>query len=77
VSRIDPRTNSVTQAIAVGKGPVAVATSGGAVWVAMRDAGSVARIDPRTNRVTATIAVGQRPQGITVAAGLVWVTVRA
>jgi YVTN family beta-propeller protein len=56
---------------------VAVATGGGAVWVAMSDAGSVARIDPRTNRVTATIAVGHRPQGITVAGGLVWVTVRA
>jgi YVTN family beta-propeller protein len=48
VSRIDPRTNGVTQAIALGKGPAAVATGGDAVWVAMSDEGSVARIDPRT-----------------------------
>ena len=41
----DRRTNRVTQAIAVGKGPVAVATGGGVVWVAMSDAGLVARID--------------------------------
>jgi virginiamycin B lyase len=77
VSRIDPRTNGGTQAIAVGKGPAAVATGGDAVWVAMSDEGSVARIDPRTNRVTSTIVVGDRPQGIALAGGLVWVTVRA
>jgi YVTN family beta-propeller protein len=77
LSRIDPRTNRVVQAIGVGKSPAAVATGGGAVWVALGDDASVARIDPRTNRVTATIRIGHRTQGIAVAGGLVWVTVRA
>jgi len=76
VSRIDPRTSSVTKAISVGEQPVAVATGGGSVWVANSGDGSVSRIDAKTNDVIDTFSVGHSPQGVAVAAGAVWVTVR-
>jgi YVTN family beta-propeller protein len=76
VSRIDPRTSSVTKAISVGDQPAAVATGGGSVWVANSGDGSVSRIDPRTDRVIDTFSVGHSPQGVAVAGGAAWVTVR-
>jgi DNA-binding beta-propeller fold protein YncE len=41
VSRIDPATNKVTATIRVGRDPVGVAATQGAVWVANSGDGSV------------------------------------
>jgi YVTN family beta-propeller protein len=58
ISRIDPRTNSVSATIQVGLHPTGIAVSRGAVWVANLGGPSVSRIDPTTNRVVAEIPVG-------------------
>ena len=59
VARVDPRNNRVVARIPVGRGPGAIATGHGAVWVAnsrgLRPEFSVTRIDTASNRVTATI----------------------
>ena len=76
LSRVDPRTDSVTKAISVGGEPVAVAVGEGSVWVVNGADDSMSRIDPRTNEVARTIPVEHRPDGVAIAGGLVWVTVR-
>jgi YVTN family beta-propeller protein len=76
VSRIDPRSRSVTT-IPVGRAPVGIAYGEGAVWVANSGDGTVSRIDPATGKVVRTIKVGGSPTGIAAAERLVWVTVEA
>ena len=76
VSRIDPRTATVTHTIPVGRRPTGVAAGAGAVWVANSLSGTLDRIDPHTMRVESTVEVGAAPQGVTVAHGLVWVSVQ-
>jgi YVTN family beta-propeller protein len=75
LSHLDPRSRSVTP-INVGNGPVAVAASRKAVWVANSEDASVWRIDPATNRVRDTITVGEGPSGValTPGGGSVWVS---
>ena len=74
LSRVDPRTRSVTP-ISVGNGPAAVAAGRGAVWVANSQDATVWRIDPATNRVVETVTVGEGPSDISVArGGSVWVS---
>ena len=76
VSRIDPRTATVTHTIPVGRRPTGVAAGAEAVWVANSLSGTLDRIDPHTMRVESTVEVGAAPQGVTVAHGLVWVSVQ-
>jgi YVTN family beta-propeller protein len=55
VSRVDPRTNTVTATITVSDAAVEggdIAAGGGSVWARVSDS-LVARIDPRTNKVVA------------------------
>jgi YVTN family beta-propeller protein len=73
VSRIDPRTKAVVDAVTVGNGPSGIATGDGAVWVVNSLDGTVSRIDPGTNTVVQRIDVGTQPVGIVYAAGYVWV----
>jgi peptide/nickel transport system substrate-binding protein len=75
VSRIDPRTDSVTATIPVGDGAGGLAIGSGGVWATSQYAGTVSRIDPAANNVARTITVSDRPQGVAVADGLVWVGV--
>ncbi len=72
--RIDARTGSVTQTIAVGKDPSDVAVGGGSVWVANHDDNTVSRISPETDAVVQTIHVGAGPESVAVGSGSVWVT---
>jgi YVTN family beta-propeller protein len=76
VSRVDPRTQSITS-IPVGNEPIGIDYGDGAVWVANSGDGTVSRIDPAKNTVVATIKVGGRPVGIAAGPGLVWFTVQA
>lgn len=78
VYRIDPRTNRVIAAVAVGGSVIGIAVGGGRVWVTRVSAGAgpgeVLRIDPRTNRVTGhAIAVGPGPEQLGFGSGAAWV----
>jgi YVTN family beta-propeller protein len=75
VTRIDPETKDVVISIPVGHEPFAIATGGGAVWVANRTDSTVMRIDPRTNKVVKTIKVGGTPEGLAADADELWVSV--
>ncbi len=76
VSRFDPATNSVTQALRVGKtGDTRRVTFGaGLVWVTDQEESTLARIDPATNAVVGTVTLSGKPQDVLFAGGAVWVT---
>ena len=73
VVRVDPASGQTLATIAVGKAPLRLAASPGAVWVANYADGSVMRIDTATNAVVATVTVGGRPTGLAYDYGSVWV----
>ena len=64
------------ETIAVGVGPLGIATGAGAVWVVIFGTRELVRIDPETRRVQARIPVGAGPLDVAVGAGAVWVTNR-
>jgi YVTN family beta-propeller protein len=76
VAVIDPATNSVTVAAAVGTnpGPLAFEPESRSVWVGNIDDESVTRIEVAPVRGGKTIAIGERPTGLAAGAGAVWVT---
>jgi YVTN family beta-propeller protein len=74
IGQLDPSDGSLSNVVAVGASPSALAVGEGAVWAVDYNAGTVAQIDPANCVVTATIHVGRAPSGIAVGAGAVWVT---
>jgi YVTN family beta-propeller protein len=72
VLRVDPANGHVQVVIAVGRTPLTIATTPGAVWVPAADDNTLARIDPVTYVVT-TIPVCTNPVGVTSGFGSVWV----
>jgi peptide/nickel transport system substrate-binding protein len=74
VTEIDGPSGKTLAAVDVGGGPVALAVTRDAVWVANSLDATVSRIDPATGKVVATVAVGSGPSGIAVAGESVWVT---
>ncbi|MDA0165279.1 serine/threonine-protein kinase [Solirubrobacter ginsenosidimutans] len=59
--------------IKVGKGPDGVAVSGGQVFVANQQAGTLSVIDPEANKVVGEpIKAGTRPDGVVAGKGVVW-----
>jgi DNA-binding beta-propeller fold protein YncE len=75
LSRIDPRTNSITETFPLAGDPVGVAVGAGAVWVANAGSRSVIKVDPKEHRPPETIKIGGRPSGIAFGRGAVWVAV--
>ena len=71
--RVEPGSRRVSQAIAVGNAPSAIAFGEGAVWVTNRVDGTISRIDPETNAVTSTVEVGASPTAIGIGEGATWV----
>ena len=81
VSRVDPKTNKVSETIEIGAAGTAgqIAIGGGSVWVS-RVGAPLTRIDPRTNRVMqqftgeggGAIAFGQQSLWVTTTASTVW-----
>lgn len=71
LARIDPDAGILSAPIHVAQEAQAVATGGGAVWVA--GGTSVIRVDPDRNAVVATIQVGNTPSDIAFGEGAVWV----
>jgi YVTN family beta-propeller protein len=72
VTRIDPASDQVVEALDARSSPTSIAVDREAAWVADASANTVTRID-QTNVVT-PIPVGRGPSGIAVAEGAVWVT---
>jgi YVTN family beta-propeller protein len=73
VAVLDPKTNRVIDAVAVGSRPVALAVGENAVWVANADDGTVSRIDPESREVVKVIGVGAPVSDIAAGEGSVWV----
>lgn len=73
VAAIDPASDHVVGAVAVGDRPGAVAFDAGSLWAANRDDQTISRIDPRTMRVVRTIALAGPPTGIAATANGLWV----
>ena len=66
---------SVSSPIAVGNGPLRLATGEGAVWVTSEPDGTLTRIDPDTHRVAGKpLRIGAGISGVAVGAGSVWVS---
>jgi len=76
VTRIDLASGRRVATIPVGRAPLDLAATSGAVWVANAGGGgdSVARIDPRTNRrVGRPVRTGASPQSLATGGGSLWV----
>jgi YVTN family beta-propeller protein len=66
VGVIDPSTNSLQAEIPVGEGPMGIAATADAVWVANSADASVTRIDPMRRVSVRTIVLAGRPSDIAV-----------
>jgi peptide/nickel transport system substrate-binding protein len=75
VSRIDPRTNSVTAAVLTGNGPDAVAVDPRGIWVSNQFDGNVVRINPGRDHVAQRVSVGSRVSGLAMSGDAVLVAV--
>jgi streptogramin lyase len=69
--RIDPASNRVTSAVAVGDGPAAVAAASGRVWVASYRDGTLWQLDAGTGAVTKVPALG-RPYALAAQDGKIY-----
>ena len=74
VTRIDSVSGRAVTTIRVGRAPLDIAVTPGAVWVANAGGDSVARIDPQTNRPAGRpVRTGASPQSLAVGGGSLWV----
>jgi DNA-binding beta-propeller fold protein YncE len=76
VTRIDLATGRTVATITVGRAPLDLVATPGAVWVPNSGGGgdSVARIDPRTNRLAGRpVRTGASPQSLAAGGGSLWV----
>jgi streptogramin lyase len=71
---IDPGTNEITAAAAVGSDPAPVAVGDGSVWVGNTADHDLTHLDLRSGAPLGTISLGGRtPTGLAVGGGAVWV----
>ena len=74
LTRIDPASGRTVATIKVGRAPLDVAVTPGAVWVTNAGGDSVTRIDPQTNRLSGRpVRTGASPQSLAVGGGSLWV----
>ena len=73
VGAIDPATNRVVAAIAVGAQPAGLAAGAGSLWAANAVDGTVSRVDLDTRRTVRTLPVGGTPASVTASSSAVWV----
>jgi YVTN family beta-propeller protein len=76
VTRIELATGRAVATVTVGRAPLDLAVTPGAVWVTNSGGGGdrVARIDPRTNRLAGRpVRTGASPQSLAVGGGSLWV----
>jgi virginiamycin B lyase len=75
ISRLDPKTNQVSDVITVGKTPCSGLAMGfDSVWVPICSDGTVQRVDEKSHKIVASIpsGVANTEGGITAGAGSVW-----
>jgi ABC-type transport system substrate-binding protein/DNA-binding SARP family transcriptional activator len=65
---------SVAATVAVGARPVAISSSGGALWIANLDDQSVTRVDLASGQVTRHVPIGGSPTGVAATRSAIWVT---
>jgi YVTN family beta-propeller protein len=70
---IDPKTNSITAKVAVGKAPRHVCFDGIYVWVTNSEDGTVGKINPLTFEQGTTVASGHNPYRMAFDGRYVWV----
>jgi YVTN family beta-propeller protein len=76
VTRVDLATGRMVATVTVGRAPLDLAATPGAVWVTNSGGGGdrVARIDPQTNRLVGRpVRTGASPQSLAVGGGSLWV----
>jgi YVTN family beta-propeller protein len=73
VTRIDPRTGTITQKIPLGGNPVAIASGPHELWVAEAGDKALIRIDAGSGIPTQTVSLADRPSAVAVGYGAVWV----
>jgi YVTN family beta-propeller protein len=73
LAAIDPASDRVVAAVALGTRPGAVVFGSGSLWTANPDDRTVSRLNPATMRVQQIIPVGGPPTGIAAAGGGLWV----
>ena len=74
VARVDFETGEIFS-IAVGDGPVEVASAFGSLWVAVADAGELVQISFADQAVVTRTPLGGSPTGLSVGAGSLWVAI--
>lgn len=76
VTRVDARTNAVTDTIPTGPGPRFATYGAGSVWTLNQGDGTISRVDTKTRKVVASIEAGIPGNGGEMAFGLghVWAT---
>src|SRR5215211_4866683 len=76
--KIDTRTNTLVQTIALRSSPRFLTAGEGSIWVLNQGDGTVQRIDPMSGQVIASIETGHAGRGgdITAGGGYIWVTLR-
>ena len=74
VGRIDPETERIVGATAVGSGPTLIAAGEGGIWVANFDDQTISHLDPATGKEVRRIAADGTPTGLAAGMGGVWVT---
>jgi virginiamycin B lyase len=77
LTRVDAKTNKVTDSIEVGPGPRFETFGAGAVWTVNQGDGSISRVDTKTRKVAATVEAGISGGGGEIAFGFghVWATI--
>jgi DNA-binding beta-propeller fold protein YncE len=76
LTRVDVKTNKVTDSIEIGKGPRFVTYGGGAVWTLNQGDGTISRVDTKTRKLVVNIEAGMTGSGGEIGYGLghVWAT---
>jgi YVTN family beta-propeller protein len=75
LSRLDPRSGSVTRVVPVGASPNGVAVGGNAVWVTSASSSLVLKISVTGDRVLGTVPLSAPASAIAAAGDSVWVAV--
>jgi YVTN family beta-propeller protein len=75
--RVDPKSNLITDRVAVGPNPRFTPVGGGSIWTLNQGDGTVSRVDVKTRKLITNIEVGVPGGGgeIAFGEGYVWVTV--
>lgn len=73
LSRIDPKTNSVSQQISIPVGSANPLFSNKTVWITNPKGNVLTALDAGSGKVVATIPVGPKPRFLTAGGGSIWV----